>query len=181
MKGEKVMNKNFRFLPVIYLFAFSILACGLFGSSSSYSEPTAPITPITVGSDLNAVDLCRAIPQEDIEAVMGRQLVSAPEKFEYYDTPGTSGCSYDAGKDPDGTAYFGYVVLTSIEVYGDQPLYNDKDVSGIGQEAYFNNGADARQLWVKVNDQVAFVVAFGDVPNEKGAQAIAKLMMASIQ
>jgi len=36
-------------------------------------------------------------------------------------------------------------------------------------------------LWVKVNERVAFVVAFGDKPNEAGAQAIAKLVVAAIQ
>lgn len=161
------------------LLASASLACGLSGSSS-YQEPTVPIGPISAG-DLTAVDLCQAIPQADIEAVMGRKLVSAPQRFEYYDTPGTSGCSYDAGQDSDGNAYFGYVVLTPVEVYGEQPLYNDADVSGIGAEAYFNNGADARQLWVKVDDRVAFVVAFGDAPNEEGARAIAELLVAAIQ
>ena len=48
-------------------------------------------------------------------------------------------------------------------------------------EAYFNNGADTRQLWVKMNDQVAFVVAFGDLAKEAGAQAIAKLVAAAIK
>jgi len=60
-------------------------------------------------------------------------------------------------------------------------LYQNVAVSGIGQEAYFNNGADARQLWVKMNEQVAFVVAFGDLEKEEGAQAIAKLLAAAIK
>ena len=73
------------------------------------------------------------------------------------------------------------MVLTPVAEYASQPLYKNVSVSGIGAEAYFNNGADARQLWVKVNDRVAFVVAFGDQPNEAGAQAIAKLVVAAIQ
>lgn len=165
----------------IFLFALPMLACGFFSSSSAYSEPTKPIAPITIGNDLTSIDLCEAIPQEDIEAVMGRKLVSAPEKFDYYETQGSSGCMYDAGKDADGEAHFGYVVLTPLREYDNQPLYEDVDVSGIGDEAYFNNGADARQLWVKITDKVAFVVAFGDVPNEEGAKAIAKLMVEAIQ
>ena len=175
------MNKILRFLSVTLLFIVSSLACGLSGSSSSYSEPTAPIAAITIGSDLTAIDLCQAIPQEDIEAVMGRKLAKAPERFEYYDTGGSSGCLYEANKDPDGEAHFGYVVLTPLAEYDNQPLYLDEGVSGIGDEAYFNNGADARQLWVKINDKVAFVVAFGDVPNEEGAKAIAALMVAAIK
>jgi hypothetical protein len=73
------------------------------------------------------------------------------------------------------------VVLTPVEVYENQPLYLDTDVSGLGQEAYFNNGAAARELWVKLNEQVAFVVAFGDVPSEAGAKAIAQLLVSAMK
>ena len=62
-----------------------------------------------------------------------------------------------------------------------QPLYLNVDVSGIGEEAYFNNGADTRQLWVKINDNVAFVVAFGDVANEDYEKAIAQLVVAAMR
>jgi hypothetical protein len=166
-------------LPTLVLL-LSTLACSL-GGSAAPSEPKSPVAPISTGGDLTGIDVCAAIPQDDIETVMGRKLVSKPEKFEFYDTAGTSGCSYDAGKDSSGAAYFGYIVLTPVEVYGNQPLYLNKEVSGLGSEAYFNNGADARQLWVKMNDHVAFVVAFGDVPNEAGALALAKLVAAAIK
>jgi hypothetical protein len=141
----------------------------------------APIAPITIGQDLTAIDLCQAIPKENIEAVMGRRLVKAPERFDYYDTPGASGCSYEAEKDPNGEAHYGYVVLTPVEVYANQPLYLNVNVSGIGDEAYFNNGADTRQLWVKIANKVAFVVAFGDIANEDYEQAIARLLVAAIK
>jgi hypothetical protein len=155
----------------------SVIACG--PASSAPSSPQAPISPISVGSDLTAIDLCQAIPQEDIAAVMGRKFTS--QRFEYYDATGTSGCWYDGGKDNSGTAYFGYVVLTPVEVYASQPLYLNVDVKGLGQSAYFNNGADARQLWVKVSDNLAFVVAFGDLANEDGARAIATLLLAALK
>ena len=155
------------------------LACGLL-STSSPSSPKAAVAPIHIGGDLTAIDICQAIPKEDIEAVMGRKLASAPVRAGYYDTPGTNGCAYDAGTDASGNACFGYVVLTPIEEYNSQPLYKNVDVKDLGVEAYFNNGADARQLWVKINDSVAFVVAFGDRPNETGALAIAKLVAAAI-
>jgi len=175
------MNKISRFSSVVILSTLSSLACGLLSSSPSYSEPTIPIAPITIGSDLTAIDLCQSIPQEDIEAVMGRKLAEVPTQFDYYDNGDTSGCFYEAEKDSDGEAHFGYVVLTPLHVYDNQPLYLNEDVSGIGDEAYFNNGADARQLWVKINNKVAFVVAFGDVENEEGAKAIAKLMAEAIK
>lgn len=170
------MNKQLFFLSLFFMLIS--LACL---SSTKVSEPTAPISRINLNGDLTAIDLCKAIPTEDIEAVMGRKLTSQPEQFAYYDEPSTNGCSYDAGKDSNGNAFFGYVVLTPIEVYGSQPLYKDTPVKGLGQEAYFNNGADARQLWVKVNDSTAFVIAFGDEPNESGALAIARLLLEAVK
>ena len=134
-----------------------------------------------IGDDLTQVNVCQAVPREDMEAVLGRKLAKSPESFDYYGTGDTAGCSYDAGKDSDGAAYFAYVVLTPVPVYNEQPLYLNKDVSGFGQSAYFNNGADARQLWVKVSDKVAFVVGIGDQPNEAGALALARLVLAAIQ
>jgi len=169
---------SYRWIVPLVCLILVTLACG---KQATPSEPKAPVAPITLQADLTSIDLCQAIPVEDIEAVMGRKLASDPEFFEYYDTTGSSGCAYDAGKSSDGEAFFGYVVLTPIEAYNNQPLYKDVDVFDIGQEAYFNNGADARQLWVKINDQVAMVVAFGDVPIEDGAKALAELVLAAIK
>ena len=142
---------------------------------------TKPVSPIVLSSDLRAIDVCKAIPQHDIEEVMGRKLVNGPKSFQYYDSPGTSGCWFEGAKDPDKEAHFGYVVLTPLDVYNTQPLVQKVDVAGIGEAAYLNNGADARQLWVKVNAKVAFVVAFGDRPNEEGAREIARLVVAAIK
>lgn len=175
------MNKHPRLFSFsLTAFLLASLACG-FSNSATTSKPTEPIASITIGDDLTKIDVCAAIPQADMEAVMDRKLVSGPQHFEYYDAQGASGCMYDAGKDPNGTAHFGYVVLTPIGVYNEQPLYQNVTVSGIGDEAYFNNGADARQLWVRVDDKVAFVVAFGDQPNEDGEKAIAQLLVAVIK
>ncbi len=159
---------------------FTSLSCGFSGSDTT-SKPAQPIPPIPVGSDLTKINVCQAIPTADIEAVMGRKLVGEPQRFDYYSTQGASGCTYDAGEDSSGTAYFAYVVLTPIGVYNDQPLYQNSSLSGIGDEAYLNNGADARQLWVRIDDKLAFVVAFGDQPNDSGAEAIARLLAAAIR
>src|SRR5712692_5991816 len=170
------------YLRHLLLFAMTIivvLACRQ--TTTTRSEPKAAVAPITVSSDLTRIDLCQAIPKEDIEAVMGRKLTDAPKHFEFYDTAGTSGCSYDAGKDSSGEAHYGYVVLTPLDVYEKQPLYKNVDVSGIGDSAYFNNGGDTRQLWVKINGKVAFVIGFGDVENEDGATTLAKLVAAAIK
>ncbi len=168
---------------MIYVFAalmvLPALACG--SAAISVSQPETAISPITLGSDLTMIDVCQAIPREDMQAVMGRKLVSDPQPFTYYDTPGASGCMYDGGKDASGEAYYSYVVFTPVDAYNDQPLYQDAAVSGIGASAYFNNGADTRQLWVKVNDAVAFVIANGDVANEQGLEDIARLVVAAIR
>lgn len=173
-------NRTHPFILAMLFTLIAALGLAACGQTATSSEPKAAVAPITIGDDLTKNDLCQAIPKEDIEAVMGRRLVSAP-RFEYFDMPGTSGCYYDAGKDASGAAHFGYVVLTPVDMYSSQPLYKKADVSGIGDEAYFNNGAAARELWVKIDNKVAFVVAFGDEPNEAGAQAIAKLVAAAIK
>jgi hypothetical protein len=176
--------KKFRslsFLVPVAVLALAALACGLPGSALSVKQPTAPIAPMTIGSDLTQVDVCAAVPAADMEAVMGRKLASAPQAFNYYDTSGVGGCMFEAGKDSSGNAYFSYIALTPVEVYNDQPLYLNVDVSSLGEEAYFNNGADARQLWVKVNDRLAFVVGIGDQPNEDGARALAEMVLAAIK
>jgi len=159
---------------------FVTLACGGSGAASP-SEPNVPVAPMAIGSDLTAIDVCQAIPREDMEALMGKQLAQAPEGFDYSETGDTSGCWYQAKPASDGEAFFSYVVLTPLHYYDEQPLYLNEDVSGIGDEAYFNNGADARQLWVKIDDKVAFVVANGDVENEAGLLALAKLVAAAIE
>lgn len=172
-------NRYILLIPAVLTVA--ILGCGLGSTSSSPGAPSQPVAPISLGSDLTQINVCQAVPQADIEAVMGRKLLKPPEHFEYYDTTGSSGCWYEAAKDSDGEAHFGYIVFTHIDAYNTQPLYLNQDVSGLGQEAYFNNGADARQLWVKINDDTAFVVAFGDIEREEGAKQMAALVLAAIK
>jgi hypothetical protein len=113
---------------------------------------------------------------------MGVKLVGPPIHYTYRKAVGTSGCYYEGrtsnySKDKN----YGYVILTPVEAYSDQPLFQNEDVSGIGDGAYFNRGSDTRQLWVKVDNKVAFVIGFGDEPNEEGAKAIAKLLVEAIQ
>lgn len=174
------MNRRNYLHHLLYaaLMIVAVLACR---QTASTSEPKAPVAPLNISGDLTKIDVCQAIPKEDIEAVMGRKLTSPPKHFEYYETHDTGGCWYEASKDSSGEAHYGYVVLTPLDIYDKQPLYNKLDVNGIGDRAYFNNGADARQLWVKIDNKVAFVVAFGDVPKEDGAKSLAKLVAAAIK
>jgi hypothetical protein len=157
---------------------FLSAACAGAGASA---DPTGPIAPITITEDLTAIDLCQAIPQEDIEAVMGVKLAEPPVRYTLRNTDGTSGCYYEGPTDSDRERHFGYVILTPLEVYDSQTLNQNEDVTGLGDAAYFNKGGDARQLWVKLNDKVAFVIGFGDVAKEAGSKALASLLVEAIQ
>lgn len=166
-------------LIILLLIVLVLAACG--AAAQPTPQSSASVAPIALNSDLKNVDVCKAIPRQIMEAALGSNLVSAPEPFAYYDAPGSSGCTYDAGKNKSGDARFAYVVLTPPEIYNQQPLYKNQAVSGIGDAAYFNNGADARQLWVKVGPKAALVVAIGDVPNEPALKSIAQQVVAAIQ
>lgn len=145
-------------------------------------DSTTPIAPITVGDDLTSIDLCQAIPRENIEAIMRLELVKPPTRYVLRNEMGTNGCFYEGPTDKDPTLrHFAYVILTPLDVYDNQPLFQHEDVSGIGDAAYFTRGADARQLWVKIDNKVAFVVGFGDTPNDAGAKVIAELMVAALK
>ncbi|HJS18432.1 MAG TPA: hypothetical protein VJ785_06775 [Anaerolineales bacterium] len=163
------------FLVMIGLIVISS-ACG------SEPVPTTPIPPITIGEDLTAIDLCQAIPREDIEVFLGDKLIEDPVQYEFKSAEGTSGCFFQGpATDYTKEKHYAYIILTPVDVFDNQPLFQNKNVSGIGDAAYFNRGTDTRQLWVKIEDKVAFVVAFGDVPDEEAAKAIAKLMVEAIQ
>ncbi len=172
-------RKTFLLLMFMIGIAISLAACAV---PEVWSEPTEPISPITIGADLTLIDVCAAIPAEDIEAVMLVKLTNPPSPYTYRYTEGTSGCYYEGSVDnttPD--KQFAYIVLTPLEVYDNQILYQNEAVSGIGDQAYFNGGSDKRELWVKIDNKVAFVVSFGDLPKEEGAKAIAKLLVEAIQ
>ena len=172
-------RKAFLLLMVMIGIVILLPACA---APEAWSEPTEPISPITIGDDLTSISLCEAIPQEDIEAIMLVKLSNPPSFYTYRYTEGTSGCYYEGSVNnttPD--KQFAYVVLTPLEAYDNQALYQNVDVSGIGDRAYFNGPQDTRELWVKLDNKVAFVISFGDVPKEEGAKAIAKLLVEAIQ
>ncbi|MCS7060671.1 MAG: hypothetical protein RMN25_05845 [Anaerolineae bacterium] len=157
---------------------FGLAACS---SGRPASPPALPtLLPLMIPPVLSELHLCAAVPAATVEAVLGRKLVRAPDWFQYPDAPGSAGCQYDAGQDGAGNALFAYIALTTPNVYDQQPRYQDQPVSGIGDAAYFNNGPDARQLWVKL-DTVAVVVAIGDAPNEAGLKQLATLLVDAIR
>jgi hypothetical protein len=170
--------RSFFIFMLSVVFIVSSSACAGAGVSA---EPQGPIDPITINGDLSSIDLCQAIPHADIETVMRVKLVEAPTRYTLRNAEGTSGCYYEGPTDSDRERHFGYVILTPLEVYENQPLNQKEDVPGIGDGAYFNKGGDARQLWVKLDNKVAFVIGFGDVAKDEGAQSLARLLVAAIQ
>jgi len=165
----------------ICVLAAAALACGALGGGGSAPTISGSVAPMTIGSDLTQIDVCAAVPASIMEGAIGRKLSGPPQKFDFYGTAGASGCTYSGGKDSSGQAYYGYVVLTPPAVYDGQPLYQNKDVSGIGDEAYLNNGADNRQLWVRLKNKVAFVVGIGDVGPDETLITVGKLVVAAIK
>lgn len=165
-------------LLVSFVFILSLSACAGAGVSA---EPQGPIDRIPISKDLSSIDLCQVIPQADIETVMRVKLAEAPTRYTLRNADGTSGCYYEGPTDSDRERHFGYVILTPLEVYENQPLNQKEDVAGIGDAAYFNKGGDARQLWVKLDDKVAFVIGFGDVAKDEGAQSLARLLVSALK
>ncbi len=157
---------------------FLVAACG---GSRTAPQPSAAMTPITLPPDLSTLDLCQAVPPAAIETVLGHTLSGAPQRFAYGGASGSTGCQYDAGKDARGNARFAYVALTPAAAFDQQPLSKNVGVAGIGDAAYFNNGPDARQLWVRLGDKAALVVAIGDEVDEQGLKTIAMLVASALR
>jgi hypothetical protein len=170
--------KRFIVSLVSFVFMLSLSACAGAGVSA---EPQGPIDPITVSEDLSSIDLCQAIPQADIETVMRVKLVETPTRYTLRNADGTSGCYYEGPTDSDRERHFGYIILTPLEVYENQQLNQKEAVGGLGDGAYFNKDGDSRQLWVKLDNKVAFVIGFGDVAKDEGAQSLAKLLVAALK
>lgn len=138
------------------------------------------MNPLTVGDDLSATDVCAAVPVAAVEDAMGRKTVTGPTRTQWASSAATSGCAYDAGKD-GAEARFGYLILVPATVVDEQPLVMKTDVAGLGKKAFFTNGADARQLWVKATDKTGFVVALGDVPREEGCKKLAQMFAGALK
>lgn len=162
---------------VLILITLTLAACTNQAAAPRADAVTMP--PLLLTADLGEIDLCRAIPQAAVEAALGARLTAAPQRFTYGDASASSGCQYDAGADSQGAARFAYVALAPVAAYGQQP--QAAAVSGIGSAAYFTDGADARQLWVRLGDKAALVVAIGDRPNEEGLTALAQLVAGAIK
>jgi len=132
--------------------------------------------------DLSKIDICSAIPTSAITNVLGRNLVGNPQPFHFNDAGTDSGCNYNTGKDGAGNAYFAYLVIAPEADYQINQLHGSAvtPVSGLGDEAFTTNGADAMQLWVLLKGKAAVMVAIGDAPNLDGARQLIPLLIALV-
>ena len=140
-----------------------------------------PLSSMFPAKDLNGdgkIDICEAIPTEAWEMVVARPMVGDPTPFD--DPSLGNGCAYDFGKD-DLAAYFSYVTFASEQQFNDAlaSAVNAEPVTTIGDSAFLNYGADARQLWVRKGDK-AVMVAIGDSENVEGMLLVAPYLVQQI-
>ncbi|MBL7858807.1 MAG: hypothetical protein JNM57_14050 [Cyclobacteriaceae bacterium] len=122
--------------------------------------------------------LCGFLTKAEIEAVLGRALDEEPVEINE-DYLGGKGCSYSAGLDTSGNAYFAYVVVPDQAAF-EKNKSDSETVGGVGDEAYRFNGPDAEQLWVREGNHFV-MVAIGDVPNLAGAKKLALLVLSRLK
>ena len=175
------MKAKFHILFLLVgIFSVGQLACGA-------SVQTQKVEPTLVDSlklidftEWNPTDVCEVLSTNDIAEVLGHNLKNDPELFDDPTYLG-KGCTYDAGQD-GAEAYFAYVSLAPSPLYEDNHRagFNVRDVNDFGLEAFTANGADAEQLWIKLSDEVALVVAIGDKPDPSSARLLAKYFLESV-
>lgn len=146
-----------------------LAACG--GGEEAAVGDTAVPLPIS-----NASDICALIPASKMAQILGRDLVSSPAAFDYYEGTTVSGCQWDGGKDGDGNAYFAYAAVLAPDAF--TGFVGAEAVAGLGNEAYAVNGPDAEQVWVRVGNEKVIVTAVGDAPNRGGAVEMARYLLA---
>jgi hypothetical protein len=126
--------------------------------------------------DLRTADLCRAVTSAEVEALLAKSAVTEGKRFSYDGTAASSGCQWDGGKS-GREAVFAYAAIVPAASMRREPAVSRRPVSGLGREAFLNNGADARQLWVLINDQQALLVARGDRPDDARLEAFARALL----
>jgi hypothetical protein len=156
MNNRKAISKQ-------SIFVVLLVACG--------AKPTIQEQP-------NLQGYCGYLTNAEVEAALGHPLTETPIEIneEYL---GGKGCSYFAGKDKNGIAFFGYVVIPDKATFEKSKPGSEK-VSDIGDEAFRVNGPDAQQLWVRKGDHLV-MVALGDEPNPEGSKTLAMLVLSRLR
>lgn len=163
------MKMSLKLFLLVVLMGF-VVACGGGGD-----EEVAGETAVSPAAS-SASEVCALIPAAKVTEILGRDLVSDPAAFDYYEGTTASGCQWDGGKDGDGNAYFAYAAVLSPDTF--TGFDGAEAISGLGDEAYAVNGPDAEQVWVRVGDDKVIVAAVGDAPDREGAIEIARYLLA---
>jgi len=115
---------------------------------------------------------CGYVTTAELEEALGATLTESPEEITD-DYRGGFGCSFVGANDSRG-ANFGYIIFPSAEAFDN--LHDYVPFSGVGDEAYLLNGADAQQLWAREDDRYV-MVAIGDVPRTEKSAKLARLIL----
>lgn len=147
-------------------------------SSGQEATPLAvmpTLLPVPDTNDDGKIDICEAVPAAVWETVMGRPQKGEPAPFK--DPAIGDGCAFDFGKDAKA-AYFSYVTFASEKQFNDAlaSAVKAEPVTTIGDSAFLNYGADARQLWVRAGEKAA-MVAIGDQEDVEGMMAVAPFLL----
>ncbi len=137
------------------------------------------MTTSWAGSELASFPACGMLPGTAAEGVLGRPLASPPSPYAYAAADDSAGCLYDAGPDGAGERRFAYVVALRAAAWAELPRRRDVAVDGIGEEAYFDDGPEARELRVRIDDRAALVVGVGARSDEAACLEIAGRVLAA--
>lgn len=133
-------------------------------------------TRLDLKRGLPGIDLCQAMSAAMIEKLLLSKPLKPGQTFNFDGTENSPGCQWDGGKLRGETA-FAYVAVVPIALMRKEPAVARKAVTALGKAAFFNNGADARALWVQIDDRYALLLARGDRPNESGLLEVARAML----
>jgi len=171
---------------LLILIVLSVIQSGCGGST-----PVSTLVSVAEASSVGALDLpdfsawsasqvCQELSSEVVADALGRKLENEPQPFNDPATLGI-GCAYDAGSDGQ-QAYFAYLSLAPGSAYKQTQRAGSEgiEVDDFGLEAFRLYGADAEQLWIKLSDEAALVVAIGDQPNLNAARLLAKSFLESV-
>ena len=156
-----------------------------FTQATATEEPTASVldedtSVLSSGTIPSLDDLCSLLPKELLEPLFGQAIQGAPQSFE--DDYLGKGCSYDFGEE-NGAAYFAYFSIAPLSSFTDSKTNGSQvtEQAYLPGEAFSVNAADAQQLWVKLDENRAVVIAIGDRPKPELALQLAFLLVPLIQ
>jgi hypothetical protein len=149
---------------ILILFVVGIVSCSQ-GRKEAALPPADSAQPAFSG-------YCGYVTAAELEEALGTVLTESPKEITE-DYLGGFGCSFVGANDSKG-ANFGYIIFPSDQAFDN--LHDYDPFSGVGDEAYLLNGADAQQLWAREGDRYV-MVALGEVPRTEKSAKLARLIL----